>query len=92
MMRHYNFPLQAWGGNSVIGVLAGTFVSFLLGLLNPALADKAGPNWLWMGGRNDVIRALYFRPNGSFRRYGRLALAVTLFTGTAAAGWLLGLI
>jgi hypothetical protein len=76
----------------VIGMLAGTFVSFLLGLLNPALADKAGPNWLWMGGRNDVIRALYFRPDGSFRRYGRLALAVTLFTGTAATSWLLGLI
>jgi hypothetical protein len=66
------------------------FFSFVLGMFNPAVADKAGPNWLWMGGRDDVIRSLYFRPDGSFRRYGRLALAVTLFTGSAAAYWLLG--
>ena len=30
---------------------------------------------MWGGGpRNDVLRNLYFRPNGSFRRYGRIAL------------------
>ena len=74
----------------MLGMLVGTFFSFLLGMFNPAVANKAGPHWLWMGGRQDVIRALYFRPDGSFRRYGRFALAVTLFTGSAAAYWLLG--
>ena len=88
MMPQYNFPLQDLGGFWVIGMLAGTFFSFLLGLLNPAVIDKAGPNWLWMGGRNDIIRGLYFRPNGTFRRYGRFGLAVTLFTGSAAVWWL----
>ena len=67
--------------------LVGTFVSFILGILNPRLPNKAGPDWLWMGGRDDVIRNLYFRPNGSFRRYGRPALVLTLIAGTAALYW-----
>ena len=33
---------------------------------------------MWGGGRNDVLRNLYFRPDGSFRRYGRIALSATL--------------
>ena len=57
-----------------LGVIVGTFCSFLLGLFNPYLANKAGPDWLWGGGRDDLIRNLYFRPNGTFRRYGRIAL------------------
>src|SRR6185369_16814341 len=51
----------------VAGMLVGTFFSFLLGIFNPLVANKAGPDWLWMGGRDDVLRSLYFRPNGSFR-------------------------
>jgi hypothetical protein len=39
---------------------------------------------MWAGGRNDVIRGLYFRPNGAFRRYGRAALFLTLLGGSAA--------
>jgi len=53
----------------VLGVLVGTFCSFLIGLLNPAVANKAGPDWLWAGGRSDFVRNLYFRPNGAFRRF-----------------------
>ena len=68
--------------------LVGTFVSFMLGILNPGVLNKAGPDWLWMGGRDDVIRNLYFRPNGSFRRYGRPALVLTLIVGTAAVYWI----
>jgi hypothetical protein len=68
--------------------LVGTFVSFALAILNPRLANKAGPDWLWMGGRDDVIRNLYFRPDGSFRRYGRPALVLTLIAGTAALYWI----
>lgn len=69
-------------------MLVGTFFSFLLGLFNPALSNKAGPDWLWTGGRDDVIRNLYFRPNGSFRRFGKPALVLTLVAGFAACCWI----
>jgi hypothetical protein len=72
-----------------LGVFVGTFFSFLLGIFNPYVVNKAGPDWLWGGGRQDLIRNLYFRPNGSFRRYGRIALVVTIFAGSAALYWLL---
>jgi hypothetical protein len=67
----------------------GTLVSFLMGLLDPRVANKAGPDWMWMGGRDDVIRNLYFKPNGGFRRYGRVALVATLACGSAALVWIL---
>ena len=35
--------------------LVGTFISFVLGMLNPKILNKAGPDWLWMGGREDVV-------------------------------------
>jgi ABC-type enterochelin transport system permease subunit len=68
----------------VAGMLVGTLCSFLVRLLDPAVLDKAGPDWLWSGGRHDLVRSLYFRPNGSFRRYGRLALVLTMAGGIAA--------
>lgn len=73
----------------VAGVLVGTFCSFLLGLVNPAVVNKAGPDWLWAGGRMDFVRNLYFRPDGAFRRYGFVGLMLTLGAGTAALLWLL---
>ncbi|HUQ25199.1 MAG TPA: hypothetical protein VM140_05975 [Burkholderiales bacterium] len=72
-----------------MGAFVGTFFSFVLGLFNPYVANKAGPDWLWGGGRDDVIRNLYFRPNGTFRRYGRVALMGTLVAGTLALYWML---
>ena len=66
----------------------GALASFLLGLMDPKVVNKAGPDWLWMGGRDDVIRNLYFKPNGTFRRYGRIALFATVFAGSAAIGWM----
>ena len=72
-----------------LGMILGTFCSFLLGIFNPTVVNKAGPDWLWGGGRDDLIRNLYFKPNGSFRRYGRVALIVTIFAGTLALHWLL---
>jgi len=71
------------------GVLVGTFCSFLLGLINPTVANKAGPDWLWAGGRSDFVRNLYFRPNGGFRRFGFLGLLVTFAAGSAAFIWVL---
>jgi hypothetical protein len=72
-----------------LGVFVGTFFSFLLGIFNPYVVNKAGPDWLWGGGRDDLIRNLYFRPNGSFRRHGRVALVVTILAGSAALYWML---
>jgi hypothetical protein len=69
--------------------LVGTALSFVLRILNPRILDKAGPDWLWMGGREDVVRNLYFRPNGSFRRYGLPALVLTFIAGSAALYWIL---
>lgn len=71
------------------GVLVGAFCSFLLNLVNPAVANKAGPDWLWAGGRSDFVRNLYFRPNGAFRRYGFVGLMLTFAAGAAALVWLL---
>lgn len=71
------------------GVLVGAFCSFLFGLVNPAVVNKAGPDWLWAGGREDFVRSLYFRPNGAFRRYGFIALMLTFAAGAAALVWLL---
>ena len=73
----------------LLGALVGTFLSFVLGLFNPYVVNKAGPDWLWSGGRDDVIRNLYFRPNGGFRRYGRAALTLTLIGGSVALYWML---
>ena len=67
-----------------LGVAVGTFFSFVLGIFNPYVVNKAGPDWMWTGGRNDVIRNLYFKPNGTFRRYGRVALLATLSCGSLA--------
>ena len=69
--------------------MLGALASFVIGIVDPRIINKAGPDWLWMGGRDDVIRNLYFKPNGSFKRYGRAALFVTLVAGTAAFAWML---
>jgi len=71
------------------GLLVGTLCSFLLNLLNPAVVNKAGPDWMWAGGRSDFVRNLYFRPNGAFRRFGFIGLVVTFAAGSAALMWVL---
>ena len=71
----------------LLGAWVGTLFSFVLGVVNPRVANKAGPDWLWSGGRDDMIRNLYFRPNGTFRRYGRAGLMATLAAGSAALYW-----
>lgn len=73
----------------MLGMVMGTFCSFVMGILNPHVVNKAGPDWMWASGRNDLVRNLYFRPDGSFRRYGRVALLGTLFAGSAALYWML---
>ncbi len=68
----------------------GALAAFFIGIFDPRVVNKAGPDWPWLGGRDDVIRSLYFRPNGAFRRYGFLALMLTLAPGAAALYWLGG--
>ena len=72
----------------VAGMLVGTFFSFILRIFDASVVNQAGPDWLWMGGRNDVIRNLYFQPDGRFRRFGRVALLLTVFVGSAALYWI----
>jgi len=84
----YNRSLQE-GGFAVFGMVVGTFCSFVMGIFNPYVVNKAGPDWMWGGGRNDLVRNLYFRHDGSFRRYGRVALLATLSGGSAAFIWML---
>lgn len=69
-------------------MLVGTFFSFLFTIFDNTVANKAGPDWLWAGGRNDLVRNLYFRPNGSFRRFGRAGLLATVFAGCGALAWM----
>ncbi len=69
--------------------MVGALASFLIGIIDPRVINKAGPDWLWMGGRDDVIRNLYFKPNGAFRRYGRVGLFLTLLAGSVAIAWML---
>lgn len=69
----------------MLGMMIGSFLSFVLGWFTPA----AGPDWMWAGGRNDFVRGLYFRPNGTYRRFGRVALMLTLLAGSAALLWVL---
>ena len=73
----------------MVGMVVGTFCCFLLKIFDSRVANKAGPDWLWLGGRDDLVRSLYFRRDGSFRRFGRLALVATLSSGSAAAFWML---
>ena len=89
IIRSYKQCFSQGGFFVALGVVVGTFFSFLLGIFNPYVANKAGPDWLWTGGRDDLLRNLYFKPNGSFRRYGRVALVATLSVGTIALYWLL---
>jgi hypothetical protein len=34
----------------------------------------AGPDWLWQGGRGDLVRTVLFREDGSWRRYAKLGV------------------
>jgi len=70
-------------------MLVGTFCSFIMGIFNTYVVNKDGTDWMWGGGRNDLVRNLYFRHDGTFRRYGRLALIATLSGGSAAMFWML---
>ena len=68
--------------------MLGALASLLVALVDPRVTNKAGPDWLWMGGRDDVVRNLFFKPNGAFRRYGFLGLLATFGSGGASLVWI----
>jgi len=39
-------------------------------------ANNAGPDWFWGLGKNDPVRNLMCRPDGSLRRYTKLGIFV----------------
>jgi hypothetical protein len=67
----------------------GALASLLVALIDPRVTNKAGPDWLWMGGRDDVVRNLFFKPNGAFKRFGFVALLGTFGSGGAALIWMI---
>ena len=72
----------------LVSGIVGVMAAFVLRMVDPRVVNKAGPDWLWTGGRDDVVGNLYFRPNGSFRRFGLPALVATLAFGSAAVFWI----
>ena len=57
----------------------GTVLFFVViaagvGLMAFFFTRGAGPDWMWRGGRNDPVRNMLFRADGSWRRYGKLGV------------------
>lgn len=61
-------------GIVVTTVIAGLLLGVLVVSFNPNIKNKAGPPWIWRLGRFDPFRNLFFREDGSFRRFGRIGL------------------
>ena len=70
-------------------MMVGTFCSFCLGHLQSVRGQQGRTRLAVERRPRRRIRNLYFRPNGSFRRYGRVALLATLSGGSAALYWML---
>lgn len=51
---------------------------WLIAAFNPRVRNKAGPLWLWRWRAKDPIRGIFFTPEGSFRRYGRVGFVALL--------------
>ena len=64
--------------SAVLLVLACADIALLVGILHPAIKRKAGPTWIWQWGQYDPIRNIFFKADGSFRKYGRLFLSAIL--------------
>jgi hypothetical protein len=69
------------GGTALLVVV----IAAVIGLLVSLFMFGADPDSIWWHGRRDPIRNLFFRPNGTWRRFGRLgllcAIAVMLLIG-----------
>jgi hypothetical protein len=50
-----------------------------VGMIVFLFTKGAGPDWLWQGGRGDLVRSVLFREDGSWRRYGKLGVLLFWF-------------
>lgn len=55
-------------------------------LINPK-SNNAGPNWLWRQGKDDLMRTILFREDGSFRRFTKFG-SLLFFALFLAMIWL----
>jgi hypothetical protein len=66
-------------------VISVVFTALFIRLVRSPNEVSAGPNWLWRGGKQDPFRALLFREDGSFNRFGRVALLAFLIPASFVA-------
>jgi hypothetical protein len=62
----------------VLTVTAIVLAAALAAVFNPKVGNKAGPDWIWSLRKFDPLRNVFFKADGSFRRYGRLILSIFL--------------
>jgi hypothetical protein len=70
----------------VMAIALGVCITALYVLLNPKIANKSGPPWLWRWGVLDPVRNLFFQGDGSLRAgsmYILVPLAVLVAVGAA---------
>jgi hypothetical protein len=58
-------------GGTTLPIVA---VAVAIGLLVSLLVFGSDPNTTWWRGWGEPIRNVFFRPNGAWRRFGRLGL------------------
>lgn len=57
-------------------------------LLLDSKRNYAGPDWIWRGGRNDLVRKMLFNEDGSFRKNTRPTICV-LWALSIVVMWML---
>jgi len=62
----------------LVPVIAAAWMMIIVRAYDPAIKNKAGPNWMWRLGRYDPVRNIFYRQDGSFRKFGRIAIALIL--------------
>ena len=81
-----------WLAIFIMVLTAALCVVVLAVAFNPHIQAKAGPDWFWRFGKYDLVRALFFKKDGSFRRNGRAALVAIVGPSLMAALSILGII
>jgi hypothetical protein len=74
-----SFPI----GTTFFFLVVGTGVAYFILLWTRG----SGPDSMWSLGRRDPVRNLFFRPDGSWKRYGRIA-ALGIVVVLLVAGYL----
>lgn len=72
----------------VVLVAVASFIFILIRMSNPDVKNKAGPDWFWRLGKNDPIRNLFFRSDGSLRRYAVVGWLTLVIVSILVFLWL----